>query len=906
MIVYPPVVMASCETTRCRKKNPRFMKKMTNVKTPKRQVVQWKQTDVEQGVVVVDEGQLTRLIKTEPIEKYYQLDPEPFATGLFANVTRCKSLESGEVFAAKFSSRTRYGEDCTEELHHEIALLSFCSPSPRIVRLHDVFQTPKEIIIVMEFAPGGDMQTIIDDNLVPFESDVVKFIQHVVEGLAYLHQRKIAHLDIKPQNLVMMGDFPDCNVKVCDFEISRVILEGTEIREILGTPEYVAPEILHYEPITLAADMWSLGVTTYVLLTGFSPFGGETDQETFLNISQAQLDFPAELFEDISEDAKDFIGKLLVRDPKLRLTAKECLRHRWLASKRKQNNTNSNKTVSQGKVETTTVPEPGRRVGCASCSHSNHQKNLRKYLSKSREALFEKVVSRSQESQKNEQSLRKATLLSQYNKTRRLCESQMSLVSKSRERLLLSEKQSMMTPTFNRSREKLYGLRSLSKSHEVLNLCKTVGGLTPDLDIPETSPLKGILKNLSRTKDIDLQNDSQKDVKLENSTQSEEVKEITAESESKLDISSLPECQSLHTVLSFLCNQSNTNESKEVDDNKENINQKNSITDSTNTQEVENKTIEGVVSRNKIRPTLFLTKQNSVISTEGDPQSPAISHTDSLSLTDINSSSGSDISDEDGGSIERIIGEFSTEEDEPRFTVKQLVSAYNLHQEIVTKCSLEVTMNADSLETKIPPVMDKAPNHKFPTGPNALRLFIPGIDIESRSKRIKKKTKIVEQENEIIEIVNDKQLPCSESSDHTSKEKPFLEEEKTEIEKRLCDKEKQSVEDPKNYLRSSSISSETSCKSSGASSAVTASLEDIPLTDKKSRSNRSSGIASNDGDNSLESWNSKGSNNISKTIEKFNNGPPRPIRKSFCSQQPPVIAREKTRRKSNPIMKPFY
>lgn len=75
----------------------------------------------------------------------------PFISrGMFASVRRCRSIATGEVFAAKFSSRTRYGEDCTKEIHHEIALLSLCSPSPRIVKVHDVFQTDKELIIVME------------------------------------------------------------------------------------------------------------------------------------------------------------------------------------------------------------------------------------------------------------------------------------------------------------------------------------------------------------------------------------------------------------------------------------------------------------------------------------------------------------------------------------------------------------------------------------------------------------------------------------------------------------------------------------------------------------------------------------------------------------------------------------
>ena len=76
-----------------------------------------------------------------------------------------------------------------------------------------------------------------------------------------------------------------------------------------------APEILSWEPITLAADVWSLGVLAYVLLTGFSPFGGETEQETLRNIATAELDFPDELFEGVSEEAKEFISLCLNRDP---------------------------------------------------------------------------------------------------------------------------------------------------------------------------------------------------------------------------------------------------------------------------------------------------------------------------------------------------------------------------------------------------------------------------------------------------------------------------------------------------------------------------------------------------------------------------------------------------------------
>ncbi|RZF48728.1 hypothetical protein LSTR_LSTR015468 [Laodelphax striatellus] len=415
-------------------------------------MVRWRTNDVQNGVVRVDAKQLSSLIRQEPISKYYNVQQPPFAEGAFASVYRAQQLATGTWFAAKVCRRHRSGLDSTAEIHHEIALLSLCSASPRIVRLHDVFQTHEHFVIVMEYAPGGDMQTIIDNNIVPYEADVVRFVQHVVEGLSYLHHRRIAHLDIKPQNLVLMGDFPHCDVKVCDFEISRVILDGSDIHEILGTPEYVAPEILHYEPITLAADMWSLGVTVYVLLTGFSPFGGETDQETFLNISRAQLDFPDELFDDVSEHAKDFIAKLLKRNPKDRMTAKQCLRHPWLA------NNKPHRRYRQSK--TTTHPATNAAAAAATSS-------LRKYLSKSREALFERVVARHQQMSPATGSR------SRYDRTRRLCESQMSLVSRSREQLLLTGNKRCL------SRDKLYGIRHLSKSHEVLN---SLAGALEQLD----------------------------------------------------------------------------------------------------------------------------------------------------------------------------------------------------------------------------------------------------------------------------------------------------------------------------------------------------------------------------------------------------------------------------------------
>lgn len=549
-----------------------------------------------------------------------------------------------------------------------------------------------------------------------------------------------------------------------------------------------------------------------------------------------------------------------------------------------------------------------------------------------------------------------------------MCESQMSLVSKSRERLLMNDQKSMMlSPNLHRSREKLYGLRSLSKSHEVLNLCKTVGGLNSEVKVPESSPLRGILKTLTRATTTDISSLVGVEVKEEGSKSSstsslhengnndsimepvgkglkdsENIeKENLCEKLADTKEMTVPlEVQPLQSVLTFICKNSTSTEPKDESDDKENVavdNQKDEI--STETGNKINISCEDDLKENKKhRPPPLFTKQLSITQSDEEPMSPE-TNLDSLSLTEGTSTSSSEISEEDAGSLERITYDFSTEDDEPRYTVAQLISAYNLHQEIVTKCSLEVTMSAEDLETKIPPLLEKAPNQKFPTGPNALRLFIPNIDIASRTvKRTARKKptmrpapkKIDEDTEENKDTaVNDAEVttlePASEDLTETNPspetkppkttkstvitEKPSIStENKYKLEKSNSKEKCRLTEDvpSRSFVRSSSISSEASFKSSGASSNITTSTEEL-TGEKKSRSNRSSGIASSDGDHQGETWKSGSSSAGVKASDRLSQTTPRPNRKSFCSPRVPAVQPDsKTRRKSSPIMKPFY
>ncbi|XP_015116640.1 serine/threonine-protein kinase 17B-like [Diachasma alloeum] len=272
---------------------------------------------------------LERLLSKQTLEELYEVEEQPFARGKYATVRRCRERSSGRQWAAKFLRKRRRAQELKAEALHEVAVLDAAAHCPQLVSLHQVFETNTEMVLVLELAPGGELQMVLDRDEVPEEHQVVRLLRQILDGIAFLHSFNVAHLDIKPQNLVLTGEFPDCDVKLCDFGISRYISHGADIREILGTPDYVAPEVLNYEPISLATDMWSVGVLLYVLLTGCSPFGGDTKQETFCNISRCRLDFPDDLFEDVSEAARDLMRKLMVKDPSQRLTVTECLEHPW-------------------------------------------------------------------------------------------------------------------------------------------------------------------------------------------------------------------------------------------------------------------------------------------------------------------------------------------------------------------------------------------------------------------------------------------------------------------------------------------------------------------------------------------------------------------------------------------------
>lgn len=282
-------------------------------------------------------GKVTEInsrIRKEPFSANYELVGKELGRGKFAVVKKCTEKATGKQYAAKFLRKRRKGEDCRMDIMNEIAVLESAKANPYVVALHEVYETTSEIILVLECAAGGEIfnQCVADNDDAFTEKDVIRLAKQILTGVAFLHRNNVVHLDLKPQNILLTCAKPLGDIRIVDFGLSRRMDNVREVREILGTPEYVAPEVLSYEPISTATDMWSIGVLTYVMLTGESPFLGDEKQQTFLNISQVNVDYSQDTFEGISSLAVDFIKSLLVKNPRKRATAEECLRHPWLNS----------------------------------------------------------------------------------------------------------------------------------------------------------------------------------------------------------------------------------------------------------------------------------------------------------------------------------------------------------------------------------------------------------------------------------------------------------------------------------------------------------------------------------------------------------------------------------------------
>ncbi|XP_064598292.1 titin-like isoform X2 [Liolophura sinensis] len=266
-------------------------------------------------------------VRTDTLfEDEYELKEE-LGKGKFGNVHRCIEKNSNLCWAAKII-KCRDKEKPT--IRQEIQVMNSLR-HPKLLMLWDAFESPKTMVLVMEYIAGGELfERIIDDDFMLTERDCVHFMRQICDGVCYMHDHNILHLDLKPENILCIS--PSSNqIKIIDFGLARPYHPGESTKVMLGTPEFIAPEVINYDEIGFTTDMWSLGVVCYVLLSGLSPFLGDSDPETLVNVTLGEFDFDDDSFNDISDDAKNFIERLVLKNKEKRMTVHQCLKHKWLA-----------------------------------------------------------------------------------------------------------------------------------------------------------------------------------------------------------------------------------------------------------------------------------------------------------------------------------------------------------------------------------------------------------------------------------------------------------------------------------------------------------------------------------------------------------------------------------------------
>ncbi|KAF9660801.1 hypothetical protein SADUNF_Sadunf19G0035700 [Salix dunnii] len=266
----------------------------------------------------------------ETLKNNYQICEE-IGRGRFGTIYRCFSPIKNEFFACKSVDKSLLKDPTDQEcLQNEAKIMSLLSPHPNIVQIFDVYDTEDSLDMVLELCE----QNTLYDHLVKSnggfsEAISASVMKQLLTAIAYCHRFSIVHRDIKPENIL----FDEMNrAKLADFGSADWVAEEGRLSGVVGTPYYVAPEVVMGRDYNEKVDVWSAGVVLYAMLAGFPPFYGETVEEIFEAVVRGNLRFPPKVFRNISPEAKDLLRKMICRDVSRRFSAEQALRHPWILS----------------------------------------------------------------------------------------------------------------------------------------------------------------------------------------------------------------------------------------------------------------------------------------------------------------------------------------------------------------------------------------------------------------------------------------------------------------------------------------------------------------------------------------------------------------------------------------------
>ncbi|WOK95510.1 hypothetical protein Cni_G04217 [Canna indica] len=271
------------------------------------------------------------------VEEKYALDRE-LGRGEFGVTYLCMDRDTKELLACKTISKRKLRTAVdVEDVRREVAIMRHLPRSPSIVSLREAREDDGAVHLVMELCEGGELFDRIVARGHYTERAAAAVTRTILEVVQLCHLHGVIHRDLKPENFLFADKKENSPLKAIDFGLSIFFKPGERFFEIVGSPYYMAPEVLkrNYGP---EIDIWSAGVILYILLCGVPPFWAETEQGVAQAILRGLIDFKREPWPSVSENAKNLVRQMLEPDPKLRLTAKQVLEHPWIQDAKKAPN----------------------------------------------------------------------------------------------------------------------------------------------------------------------------------------------------------------------------------------------------------------------------------------------------------------------------------------------------------------------------------------------------------------------------------------------------------------------------------------------------------------------------------------------------------------------------------------
>ena len=272
--------------------------------------------------------------KTHNISKEYILG-KTLGKGDFSHVRLAIHKDTKQDRAVKIIQKKKVD---MKRLLAEISIVSKLS-HPSIMEVYEVFEDTKKVYIVSEYCKGGELFDIISKKRNFSEKEACIIMEQLLSGICYSHKNGIVHRDLKPENILLEDKSRNLEIKIVDWGYATQMKQRERLHEMDGISYYIAPEVLEGD-YDEKCDIWSCGVILYILLCGYAPFYGENDKEIYNQVLKGEYDFPKEEWQNVSEEAKNLVQKMLEKDTKKRITALDALQDKWFKINKQKKTSN--------------------------------------------------------------------------------------------------------------------------------------------------------------------------------------------------------------------------------------------------------------------------------------------------------------------------------------------------------------------------------------------------------------------------------------------------------------------------------------------------------------------------------------------------------------------------------------